>query len=362
MGRSLAMEIHVQVLSVCLKCISIDPDGKPSLLDPYGTSVAINFLSGTTEPAPDSGNLHLSVHGGAWEEIPLVPATESDYVAVFPYYECEETIEWYISVDTVDGDVVQSPYNAPENTWSADVFSGRDTVFFDNFEMNMGWLAISGAETGNWQRAVPSGNGDFCEPATAVGGSGMCFLTGNNYHEDVDNGITMLYSPSITIDMDKAPTLSYYRWYSNGANCNGANAYEDMMLVDLTLDNGNTFTSLEVVGPDGEDAEGGWRYVEFDLQDYLKETGVIDLRVLYTVGDEMSPSVVEAGVDNVMFTNAYCSDCYLADVNRDGGVGVTDLLMVIDQWGTDGLADVNGDGTVNVSDLLAIVDAWGPCV
>ena len=77
-----------------------------------------------------------------------------------------------------------------------------------------------------------------------------------------------------------------------------------------------------------------------------------------------SPSIVEAGVDNVMFTNAFCGEptpCFLADVNKDGGVGVTDLLMVIDQWGTDGLADVNGDGIVNVADILEVVGAWGPC-
>jgi hypothetical protein len=341
------------------------PDGHPSTINPYGgTSVAINITQGTSKPAPDSGNLHWKSSETDWEEISFVAATDSDYTVTFPYQSCGDTVDWFISFDTVDGDVVESPMNAPEVTWQTPVFSGIETVFYDDFQSNMGWLAISGAETGNWQRAVPSGNGDFCEPATAVGGSGMCFLTGNNYHEDVDNGLTMLFSPSISIDMSKDPVLSYYRWYSNGTNCNGANAYEDMMLVDLTLDNGNTFTSLEVVGPDGEDTEGGWRYVEFDLQDYLSETGVIDLRVLYTVGDEMNPSVVEAGVDNVKFTATYCGDpspCFLADIDKDGSVGVSDLLMVIDEWGTDGDADVNGDGIVDVGDLLAIVDAWGPC-
>jgi hypothetical protein len=338
------------------------PSGIPDLLDPYsGTLIPINVMAGTSEPVENSGNLHLSIHGGDWEEIPLVAATESDYVAVFPYLECEETIAWYISVDTVDGDVVQSPTNAPENTWDALVFSGREDIFYDNFQSNMGWQTYSKAETGNWLRVVPSGNGDFCEPATAVGGSGMCFVTGNNYHEDVDNGMTMLESPSITIDMDKAPALSYYRWYSNGTNCNGANANVEMMRVEYSLD-GNTFTELEVVGPEGEDAEGGWRFAEFYLNDFLDDTGEIDLIIRFTVEDDMMyPSVVEAGVDNFKVTTAYCSACYLADINKDGGVGVTDLLMVIDQWGTDGIADINSDGTVDVSDLLAIVDAWGPC-
>ena len=53
----------------------------------------------------------------------------------------------------------------------------------------------------------------------------------------------------------------------------------------------------------------------------------------------------------------------LADINRDGIVGVVDLLAIIDAWGLcDNCdADINTDGIVNVSDLLGIVDAWGSC-
>ncbi len=51
-----------------------------------------------------------------------------------------------------------------------------------------------------------------------------------------------------------------------------------------------------------------------------------------------------------------------ADVNNDGVVGVTDILMVIDRWGdTDSIADVNNDGVVNVGDVLMIVSDWGAC-
>jgi len=38
------------------------------------------------------------------------------------------------------------------------------------------------------------------------------------------------------------------------------------------------------------------------------------------------------------------------------------LLVVIDQWGfTDSPADLNFDGIVDVSDLLMVVGNWGPC-
>ena len=50
------------------------------------------------------------------------------------------------------------------------------------------------------------------------------------------------------------------------------------------------------------------------------------------------------------------------DVNSDGTVDVTDLLEIVNQWGTDkASADVNNDGIFDVSDLLAVVSGWGDC-
>jgi hypothetical protein len=51
------------------------------------------------------------------------------------------------------------------------------------------------------------------------------------------------------------------------------------------------------------------------------------------------------------------------DLNGDGLVNTTDLLLLFDQWGTcDGCtADFNGDGVVNVADLLILFDWWGDC-
>jgi len=53
-----------------------------------------------------------------------------------------------------------------------------------------------------------------------------------------------------------------------------------------------------------------------------------------------------------------------ADLDGDGNVGVSDLLQVIDAWGTCGFScpeDLDGDGFVGVTDLLFMIDAWGDC-
>ena len=51
------------------------------------------------------------------------------------------------------------------------------------------------------------------------------------------------------------------------------------------------------------------------------------------------------------------------DINGDEVVDVSDLLEIIDSWGTCATcdADINADGVVNVSDLLMVIDAWGDC-
>ncbi|MDG2199746.1 MAG: hypothetical protein P8K80_01005 [Phycisphaerales bacterium] len=51
-----------------------------------------------------------------------------------------------------------------------------------------------------------------------------------------------------------------------------------------------------------------------------------------------------------------------ADINRDQNVDVSDMLMVIAEWGKEhSPADIAHDGTVDVLDLLAIFETWGSC-
>ncbi|MDP6583337.1 MAG: hypothetical protein QF535_01690, partial [Anaerolineales bacterium] len=50
------------------------------------------------------------------------------------------------------------------------------------------------------------------------------------------------------------------------------------------------------------------------------------------------------------------------DLDGDGQVAVSDILVLIADWGgTDPAHDLDGNGTVGVSDLLLLIAAWGPC-
>jgi hypothetical protein len=51
------------------------------------------------------------------------------------------------------------------------------------------------------------------------------------------------------------------------------------------------------------------------------------------------------------------------DITGDGIVNISDLLVVINQWGACAgcVADIDGNNVVNVIDLLIVINAWGIC-
>ena len=56
----------------------------------------------------------------------------------------------------------------------------------------------------------------------------------------------------------------------------------------------------------------------------------------------------------------YVSPPCIADITGDTVVNVSDLLVVIDQWGlSNSKADISGDGMVDVTDLHSSGRQWG---
>ena len=52
----------------------------------------------------------------------------------------------------------------------------------------------------------------------------------------------------------------------------------------------------------------------------------------------------------------------LGDITGDYFVDVSDILLIIQHWGSSSsFGDVNNDGIVDVLDLLIVVGGWGPC-
>lgn len=355
----------VEAVNRALETVSLTwsyPEGRPEWLEPTGgTEIAIVISGEQASADPSTAMLHI-IEGTMILDFPLVHDGGPSFHAVFPELNCGETVAYFFSVETTDGDLSSSPYSAPDSTWFGDAWSGYEASFDDNFETDTGWTVDYGALTGNWTRVIPSEGGDRCDPATDADGSGRCYVTGNFGDEDVDEGTTVLTSPILDASSESA-TLEYTFWYNNGTNCNGADPQNDIFEIEISDDAGTTWQELEIIGPTGDEVNGGWFTRSWIVSDLPNVYPSDQTQLRFTVGDLNAASVIEAAVDAVRIGYHYCNEnACQGDVNEDGVVDVGDLLAVIDQWGAVGSpADVNGDGIVDVSDLLAIVGAWGPC-
>ncbi len=354
----------VDAVNMALETVSVTwqfPEGRPNWLEPSGgTVIPIVISSNQSTADPMSATMHLTV-GMVTDTYPLEHDGGDYYRAVFPSLECGASVSYYFTVETDDGSTSYNPFSAPDAQWSGDAWSGYEASYEEDFQTDTGWTVQANAVTGNWIRTVPTQGGFRCDPGSDSDGSGMCFVTGNSSDEDVDDGSTILTSPNMDASAESA-VLTYDFWYNNGSNCNGADPQNDLFYIDISDDGGVTWTTLDVVGPDGSEVNGGWITRNWNLSEVANYSPSALTKLRFTVGDLNEGSIVEAAVDAIRIGYHYCNEpACPSDINGDSTVNVSDLLMVIDQWGLSGDADVTGDGVVDITDLLEVVGAWGVC-
>ena len=233
--------------------------------------------------------------------------------------------------------------------------------FEDNFQSNMGWSVSGNAAEGQWERGVPAGDGERGDPTVDGDGSGLCFLTENGAgNTDVDDGTTTLTSPTMDAIGDgssEAAFISYYRWYSNDI---GNAPAADIFVVEISNNNGQSWTNLETVGPGGFEVSGGWIAKSFLISDFVVPTD--QMRIRFMASDLNDGSVVEAGVDGVEILLVSCEEdmTLLGDVNMDGVVNLLDVAPFIELIANGGFlpeADMNQDGVVNLLDVQLFIAA-----
>jgi len=342
-------------------------DSEPvSLIAPIGSSLDLTieeYAQGTLDPA--SPRMVLN-RGQGLETIPLLYLGENTYRAHFPALPCFDEIEFYFAADSTNGSVTTLPPAASTNGgYMATVATNTAIVFEDDFEIDTGWIVGASdddATSGIWERAAP--NGTIAQPSSAYTGV-FCFITGQHPiggsagANDVDNGKTTLLSPPFDLATTSGGSyeISYWRWYSNNA---GANPNSDIFTVDISSDNGQTWIPVEVVGPGGEQAGGGWFQHRFNPDDFIDRRDTVRLR--FVASDYDPQALVEAAVDAVKITRFVCeSQGQLpGDANGDGVVDLNDLNIVLSNFGqvTD-TGDLNGDGIVDLNDLNIILSNFG---
>jgi hypothetical protein len=149
--------------------------------------------------------------------------------------------------------------------------------------------------------------------------------------------------------------------------------------VDILLALPDSDTPLLLLRNDGAQGTSGIRTGGLDGRTWSKESENENTAIRVMTGGSLSPKDDEkdwvTGGSNssgtfrgdtlgvIEQTNISFGSMCSEDLNRDGIVGVEDLLILIAQWGTCSVcsADFDGDAIVGVEDLLILIAAWGPC-
>jgi hypothetical protein len=304
------------------------PDGLPSQLLPgQDTEFRVNVTALTEQPMPGSGELVYRIGGGQFTTVSMDEGNPNQYTATLPAVECLESVDYYVQAKTASGILVEDPQAAPGVFNSALAYSGVDVSASDAFESDSGW--VSGAQgdtatTGKWNRMNPNptdaqpgddhtANGTICWVTDGAGGQLGDF--------DVDNGKTTLVSKAYDLAGKDNADVSYWRWYSNDT---GATPNTDVFRVDASNDGGQSWKSVEIVGPGGPETHAGWFFHEFKLANIVAPTANVKFR--FIAEDAGEGSLVEAAIDDFQIQTLLCGDDCYADCDGSGGLDLFDFL------------------------------------
>jgi len=152
--------------------------------------------------------------------------------------------------------------------------------YYDDFEFDFGWTVTGDAETGEWDRGVPNPTTNVVMGNDAAGDCGtMAYVTGNRVnvdpdYDDVDNGMTILRSPSMDLTTYSNPAIIYnYAFYCNHGPFN----IDDTL--SLLLNNGTNFAIIwEALPPQG-DPMAFSEVVITDLDQYVAITNSMTISI-----------------------------------------------------------------------------------
>jgi hypothetical protein len=341
------------------------PDGLPTQLTPgEPTPFRVHLTPTDLTISPNSQALVYRINSGPEVVSPLAPGSSpSDFIATIPPMACFDRIRFTLRTGTNFGD-----YSDPTTGfYSAMAFTGSTVVVNDDFETDTGWtVGPDTAVTGQWMRVDPIGTPVQPEDDHTEAPGATCWVTGQGLvggllgDADVDGGATILTSPSYNLADAAAVTVSYWRWYSNGA---AGIPYADTFRVDVSTDDGATWVNAETVGPGSAtdpDTNPGWRFARWNFND-LGLTPTAHVRVRFIAEDAGAGSAIEAAIDDFRIERIACSpaaNCR-ADINHSGDVGVQDLLdFLVAYFGGESTADFNGADGISVQDIFDFLAAY----
>lgn len=168
----------------------------------------------------------------------------------------------------------------------------------DPFMLDLGWTVTGNAAAGTWELGEPVGtvyNGAFFNPDEDVSGDigDWCYVTGNQGGsagaDDVDDGNTVLISPSFNLENYQNPFISYQVWFMNAGGESTAN---DQLTISIS--NGTNEVVIETIS---NNTNGWLAPTDFRILDFISLSNNMSLK-FETADNPGTGHLVEAGVDN----------------------------------------------------------------
>jgi subtilisin family serine protease len=329
-----------------------------------GTPLAVEAVAfeGIDSLVPGSVTLHYRTADGPFTSVPMADNGSGGFAGVVPGAACAGLMDFFITAEGDLAGLVSLPPAGANGPFHADI-GAYDTVFVEDFQTDTGWT-VSGnatsAATGRWERAIPGGDGSRGDPADDYDGSGFCYVTGNGgpgSNTDVDGGNTILTSPALDASGAGDAFITYARWYSNTA---GAAPNADVFTVEISNNNGGSWSVVEVVGPSGPGTGGGWIPQTIRVADYVAPSSQVRLR--FTADDAGDGSVIEAGVDAIDITYFVCEDtgCPADLAEPFGTLNIFDIQAFIGLYNAqDAAADLAAPlGQFNIFDIQEYIGRY----
>ncbi|MDX2148342.1 MAG: M14 family metallocarboxypeptidase [Planctomycetota bacterium] len=334
------------------------PDGIPSRGEPGSVqSFRVQLIDNNRPVLAGAPSLRYRAAGAStFSAAAMTLISGSTYEARFPAFSCGTRVEFYVEATSPDGRSARYPSQAPlASSLVSRSTTGPEVVLFaDDFETDRGWtFGVAGdtATAGRWSRCDPQPTsaqpGDDASAVGTLAAITDCNAGGSDGAADLDNGVTTLLSPRVDARPPRGLTTSdvyvaYARWYSNDR---GGSPNADSMPVEISADDGATWTTLETVAEN----LNAWTRRIFRVADFVEPSDRV--RVRFVARDLGAGSLVEAGIDDLRVFAQGCPCA--ADFNGDGVGDFFDYLDFVNAYAAEDLAaDFNGDAQVDFFDYL----------
>ncbi len=217
-------------------------------------------------------------------------------------FDHEQTFTWQVQAFEA-----RDPRRASERSeaWSFTTeYDGlANTVFEDDFDVDMGWVVDGDASGGAWVRGDPTpalDSGEPSQPGRCWGGD-SCYFTGQNPggaadDQDVSGGSTVLTSPSFDLSGAAAATVQLRRFFYKSAGQPDPELRVELLVPDAGEPDGVLAVELERLQADTPTtAHNRWAPREYVVCGAPMVAGS-QLRITAT---DDGPGILEAAIDSV---------------------------------------------------------------